>query len=291
MSEPTSKMPRIVGDFWQVAGDPDLGDLTSPTQEPVDFAVWQAADGSWQLWSCIRGTNHEGKGRLLYGWEGPAIDSPHWEPRGIAMQADPSLGETPGGLQAPHVIREDDHFLMFYGDWENICLATSEDGKTFRRRVLPGGRTGMFCEAPGANTRDAMVVPVDGVYYCYYTAFPGNRGAVYCRTSTDLVNWSQSTRVAFGGSAGDGPYSSECPFVVHHSSGDFTLFRTQRYGQEAQTSVYRSDSPLDFGVNDDRFLLGRLPVAAPEIVNHNGGWYIACLRPDLKGIQIAHLEW
>jgi hypothetical protein len=49
------KRPRIVGDWWQVAGDPELGDLTSPKQQPVDFAIWQAADGTWQLWSCILG--------------------------------------------------------------------------------------------------------------------------------------------------------------------------------------------------------------------------------------------
>ncbi|MCY2950552.1 MAG: family 43 glycosylhydrolase [Planctomycetota bacterium] len=47
-------MPRIAGDWWMVAGDPDLGDLTDPKQQPVDFSIWQAADGTWQLWSCIR---------------------------------------------------------------------------------------------------------------------------------------------------------------------------------------------------------------------------------------------
>ena len=30
-------MPRIAGDWWTVAGNPDLGDLTDPKQQPVDF--------------------------------------------------------------------------------------------------------------------------------------------------------------------------------------------------------------------------------------------------------------
>jgi hypothetical protein len=47
-------IPRIDGDWWQIAGDPDLGEYTSEKQQPVDFAIWQAADGTWQLWSCIR---------------------------------------------------------------------------------------------------------------------------------------------------------------------------------------------------------------------------------------------
>jgi hypothetical protein len=49
-------VPQIDGDFWQVAGDPDLGKYTTPKQQPVDFGIWQAVDGTWQLWSCIRGT-------------------------------------------------------------------------------------------------------------------------------------------------------------------------------------------------------------------------------------------
>ena len=49
-------VPVIDGEWWQIAGDPDLGDYTREKQQPVDFGVWQAADGTWQLWSCIRDT-------------------------------------------------------------------------------------------------------------------------------------------------------------------------------------------------------------------------------------------
>jgi len=44
-------------------------------------------------------------------------------------------------------------------------------------------------------------------------------------------------------------------------------------------------------VNDDKYLLGTLPVAAPEIVEHEGQWYMASLLPSLKGIRIARLKW
>src|SRR5688572_29351491 len=139
-------MPRISGEWTEMAGDPDLGSLTTPKQQPVDFAVWQAADGTWQLWSCIRGTRCGGNTRLFYGWEGPTLTEPDWTPKGIVMQADPALGETPGGLQAPHVVFTEGRYVMAYGDWENICLATSEDGKAFDRVIQPSGRTGMFSE-------------------------------------------------------------------------------------------------------------------------------------------------
>ena len=71
-------MPRIDGPWWTVAGDPDLGGLTSPDQQPVDFAVWQAVDGTWQLWSCIRNTLCGGKTRLFHRWEGRPL--PHLHP-------------------------------------------------------------------------------------------------------------------------------------------------------------------------------------------------------------------
>ena len=125
--------PEITGPWWQVAGDPDLGEWTSPDQQPVDFGVWQAADGAWQIWSCIRKTKCGGSTRLFYRWEGKQLTDADWQPKGIAMVADPALGETLGGLQAPHVIKHDGVYYMFYGDWRNICLATSTDGKEFTR--------------------------------------------------------------------------------------------------------------------------------------------------------------
>jgi hypothetical protein len=283
-------IPRIDGEWWQVAGSPDLGSLTTPKQQPVDFAVWQAADGTWQLWSCIRQTAAPGRTRLFHRWQGAKLTDRDWQPMGIAMQADENFGETPGGLQAPHVIRTGGEYVMFYGDWENICQARGMDGKTFARVLMPNGKSGMFSEGQGTNTRDVMVLRIGPLWHAYYTAYPDKKGADYVRTSKDLRAWSPSRMVAFGGSAGEGPFSAECPFVYfHRASGWFYLFRTQHYGQKSKTSVYRSKDPYNFGINDDRFLVTTMPVAAPEIIEHEGQLYMAALLPSLKGIQIARL--
>ena len=277
-------VPRIDGDPWVVARDPDLGALSDPKQQPVDFAVWQAADGTWQLWSCIRGTKCGGKTRLFHRWEGATLTATDWKPMGVAMEADPKLGETAGGLQAPHVVRVGDKFEMFYGDWERICRATSADGKTFTRAGP------LYTEAPGGNTRDPMLISIDGTWHCFTTAHPGGKGAVYSRRSKDLATWTDPKIVAQGGAAGDGPYTAECPFVVERK-GFFYLFRTQRYGEKAQTTVYRSKDPRDFGLGDDRCRVGTLPIAAPEIVTLDGRDFVAFLLPSLKGIQLARLAW
>lgn len=46
-------VPRIQGDWWTVASEPELGSLARADQQPVDFAIWEAADGKWQIWSCV----------------------------------------------------------------------------------------------------------------------------------------------------------------------------------------------------------------------------------------------
>jgi hypothetical protein len=288
---PALLIPRISSDWHQIAGQPDLGGLSSDKQQPVDFAIWRAADGTWQLWSCIRGTKCGWKSRLFYRWEGKSLTDADWTPIGIAMQADPNVGETAGGLQAPHVIRRNDEFLMFYGDWQHIALSTSADGKSFKRRLNRAGTVGLFDEGPDANTRDAMALQVGHEVFCYYTAYPGGKGADFCRRSSgDLKSWSDSKVVAFGGKAGTNPFSAECPHVV--KVGDvYFLFRTQKYGENAQTLVYRSDDPLDFGIDDDSKLVGSLPVAAPELIEHGAEWFIAALNPRLDGIRVARLEW
>ncbi|MCA9077503.1 MAG: hypothetical protein KDA93_20930 [Planctomycetaceae bacterium] len=284
-------MPMVEGPWVRIVGNPDLGELTSERQQPVDFAVWQGADGTWQAWSCIRNTKLGGHTRLFYRWESEELTQPDWRPMGIAMQADTSLGEDLGGLQAPHVIREGGRYHMFYGDWNHICHAVSEDGKSFERVIQPSGKTGLFSEGRGVNTRDIMILKVGGLWHGYYTAFPNDQGAVYARTTSDFTSWSESTVVSMGGLTETGRYTRECPHVVERQ-GRYYLFRTQMYGANAISTVYHSDDPLMFGINqDERYFVTRLAVAAPEIVQHQGQDYIVALTPELDGLQIARLDW
>jgi len=288
--------PIIRGAWWQVAGDPDLGAYTSPDQQPVDFAVWQAEDGSWQLWSCIRGTRCGGQTRLFYRWEGAQLEQEHWQPKGIALQARVDLGETEGGLQAPHVIKVSGTYFMFYGDWNRICLATSQDGKSFQRHRGQDGQPGLF-SGPYENTRDPMVLEIDGLYYCYYTGHRQNArppAAVFCRTSPNLLDWSEPVVVCAGGEAASRTNwyggDCECPFVVRRGAM-FYLFRNQVYGEDNLNTQYGSPDPLDFGVDDDRFRVGTLPAAAAEIIHYEQRDYIAALLPSLQGVRIARLDW
>lgn len=133
--------------------------------------------------------------------------------------------------------------------------------------------------------------------HCYYMGHKKGaqyQSAVFRRTSHDLAHWSEPVMVSAGGVAatqsgwfgGD----AECPFVVA-KDGLFYLFRTQRYGGDSLNTQYASPNPQSFGVGDDCYRIGTLPVAAPEILLHKGQWYIAALKPGLDGIRVARLRW
>jgi hypothetical protein len=289
-------IPEIVGEWWQIAGNPDLGECTSENQEPVDFGIWQAEDGTWQLWSCIRNTKCGKHTRLFYRWEGESLTNPDWQPMGIAMQADTTLGEKSGGLQAPHVIKENGTYYMFYGDWNRICLAKSQDGKHFERVINETGTPALFT-GPYLNSRDAMTLKDNDMYYCYYMGHNRDKAiqsAIFCRTSNDMKSWSEPVMVSGGGSPADkDPWfggDAECPFVVKYK-GKYILFRNQVYGENMLNTQYCSSDLLDFGIATDSLIVGTLPVAAPEIIYQNGQYYIASLRKDLNGIKLAKLEF
>ena len=287
----------IDGDWRRIRSNPDLGELTGAKQQPVDFAVWRDAGGTWHLRSCIRGTKCGGKTRLLFEWTSSNLTDPDWKPAGIVMRADPKLGETEGGLQAPFVFVDDDkgRYRMLYGDWVNICLAGSEDGgRTFKREPLPHAdppRSARFGQGPADNARDPMAIRVGDRWHVYYTAHPANHGSVYCRTTKDFVTFSDPTIVASGGKAGDGPYAAECPHLVKR--GDYYyLFRTSSYAPKPRTHVYASRDPLRFGTGgDDSKYIAELPFAAPEVVTVDGQDYVVALTPELDGMRVAKLKW
>jgi hypothetical protein len=289
-------VPVLDGAWWKVAGNPDLGPLTSPEQEPVDFGIWQAIDGTWQLWSCIRKTKAPGATRLFYRWQGRNLTDPDWQPMGIAMIADPGLGEVEGSLQAPFCLRIDGIYHLFYSSGGRFALLKSEDGKSFARVLNRDGKVGLFGtpgEGAGWGGRDIMVTRIEGLWHAYYTASDETTGRDFVRSSPDLVHWSKPREVAFGGEGGSNRWSAECPWVYRLPDTPwYFLFRTQQYKPGAQmTRVYRSRDPYDFGIGDDGKLVARLPVAAPEVVESGGRVYLAALDENLKGIRVCRLRF
>ena len=54
---------------------------------------------------------------------------------------------------------------------------------------------------------------------------------------------------------------------------------------------YCSKDPLNFGVDNDDFLVGHLPYAAPEIIKVSEQYYIVALKPTLDGMMVAKIKF
>ena len=299
------RKPALDGEWIRTGSNPDYGALMPEPggrqPEVVDHGFVHTKAGIWQLWACVRNVN---VGRILYKWESPSIDEPYWTEAGIAMRVDRSYGESVGveeTIQAPFFFFENGIYYLFYGGglspatpgnapspYYQICLATSKDGADYTRHKNRDGRSMLF-EGPGMD-RDPMVLKTNGAYYCYYSCTVENktRGFICCRISKNLMTWSDPVIAAEGGTAGNGPWSAECPFVVY-MDGFYYLFRTQTY-VPAVTHVYRSPDPVYFGVNDDKYHIGTIEAAAPEILKIGDQYYISSTA-DYQGVMLAKLRW
>lgn len=296
--------PTDLGHLQGVVG---LGGLNKH-QEVVDHHIWKDVHGQWRCWACVR---HTAVGRIFHGWKSANLTDAPWEATGVMMRRDHGYGESLGDwpdpnrprsewIQSPFVVAHENRYFMFYGGGgcdplgrlplTSICLATSEDGIRFMRHVNAMGDSWVFM-GPG-EARDPCVINSGGLWLCYYSgAETGTRepNKVYVRTSQDLVSWSASREVHWGGSAGALGYQCECPHVVF-LDGYFYLFRTKNY-PEGETYVYRSEDPYDFGLDTDACLIGTIDVAAPELIHDGDAWYISSNKDLNGGVRLQHLEW
>jgi hypothetical protein len=290
--------PVIVGDFWRVVKNPDLGVYTDQKAQPVDFAVWQAADGMWQLVSCVRHTKFPGGSRLLFRWETDQLTNPDWQERGIFMTSDDHPEHEQGTVQAPHVIRNGNEFLMYYNSAGAAFVMRSTDGKTFERVNTPDGQVRHF-----SMGRDVMVFDNrarDKKLYAYYTAitpplYPTrNNHTIGVRLATDFVGpWSEP--IDIGVNTADNNDPKEFPYNFINAESPFVLFRKGYYYRWEQMKVFASRDPLTWANPEVTTMTAEHPRAfyAPEVVEDNGTYYVAGYkyRDALQGIYMARFDW
>lgn len=308
--------PVLDGESWLIGPNPrDLGPLQGEIipgrpfagQEVVDHHVWKDRNGVWRAWACVR---HTAVGRVFYGWEAKSLAEAPWRSTGVMMRRDQKYGESladrgaPGAhkewIQSPYVIQHDGRYHMFYGGEcydalgkiliSTMCLATSDDGAVFTRHLNDKEESWVFM-GPG-EARDPSLIRIGGLWFLYYSGAETGTSApnkFYVRTSANLVDWSASREVHWGGSPGALAYQCECPHVVERG-GYYYLFRTQDYAAAA-TFVYRSDDPYDFGLDSDKCLIGTIAVAAPEIVVEGGREYITSNHDLWGGLRMFPLRW
>lgn len=282
--------PRLDGPWIKLVGRPPLERWATDKAEPVDFTLFQANDGSWQLISCIRHTAHPGGTRLLYRWSSPDLRHGDWTPEGIFLSSKPEWDHAQGMLQAPfHVFDAGKHYLFYNSRGGH--LMSSDDGISFE----PVGNGALF-----PMGRDVCILDdreSSGKWIAYYTSpekgiNPATRDhTIRARTADRLEGpWSASaveippiTPPAEG-------YSfvyAESPLVIRR--GDY-------YYRFEQLEVFRSSDPLKWEGPAIARLAPRDPLKrlAPEIVTHQGQDYLVAYQwrgRDPRGIYLAPLAW
>ena len=311
--------PVLHGDWWLIGPSPDLRGILPGAEKwlsdweagakkeehnaPVDHHLMQDPLGTWHLWGCVRAT---AVGRILYHWKTDNILDTPWESTGEIIRVDRGLGESVRGkeecIQSPYFLKVDDTYHMFYGGGSTedasetrknaqMCLMSSTDGVNWSRYRNESGTRRLFA-GPGP-TRDPCVIKIGDLWHLYYAGARENdvnRPAFWCRTSEDLLIWSEPIMVHEDAQYGSQRWDTECPHVVYRN-GFYYLFRTVEYNS-ANTHVFRSEDPLDFGVGDasDKHVC-RFPVGAPELYSIADEEYVTSNHNPPLGTQMCRMKW
>ncbi len=297
--QPRVEMPVIEGDWWRIARPPDLGAYASDKAQVVDFSIWQAADGTWQMVACVRYTKFPGGTRLLYRWETARLTDPDWQERGIFLTSDAHPDHEPGSLRAPHVVRDGGRYIMFYDSGGWAFALTSDDGKQFRQMPGHDGQARLF-----ELGRDVMLFDNrarDGRWHAYYTWIKKpdhvsrQNHTIGVRTATSLAGpWSAPTDL--GVNTADNPDPKESPYNFINAESPFVLFRNGLYYRWEQMKVFASPDLSRWPDPEVTTLTATSPRAfyAPEIITDaQGAFFIAGYKykNDRRGLYMARLRW
>ncbi|MCA9125632.1 MAG: hypothetical protein KDB22_01055 [Planctomycetales bacterium] len=289
-SQNAAMVPRLAGPWKKLVGRPPLEKWASDKAEPVDFTLFQADNGRWQLISCIRHTTHPGGTRLLYRWSNEDLLSNDWKPEGIFLSSDPKLGHAEGTVQAPFHVRDSEQHFLFYNS-RGGHLMRSPHGINFE----PVGSKAIF-----PMGRDVCILDDrehSGKWIAYYTSPEKGINAatrdhtIRARTAKNLVGpWSQS--------------ATEIPPITPPAKGYAFVYaesplvvrRGNYYYRFEQLEVFRSTDPLKW---DGEAVVSLAPndplkLLAPEIVTDAGNDYLVAYQwrgKDPRGIYLAPLLW
>lgn len=283
-------VPVLTGPWIKLAGRPPLEKWATEKAEPVDFTVFQADDGRWQLISCIRHTSHPGGTRLLYRWSSDELTKEDWRPEGIFLSSSEELNHAEGVIQAPFYVKDAGKHYLFYNS-RGAHLLTSNNGIDFepfgRQAVFPMGRDVCILD-----DRDAS-----GKWIAYYTSpekgiNPATRDhTIRARTAENLSGpWSESA-VEISPIT---PPAEGYTFV--YAESPFVIKRGDHYFRFEQLEVFRSADPMKWNGPPVARLAPRDPLKrlAPEIVTDGEQDYLVAYQwrgRDPRGVYLVKLDW
>ncbi len=274
-----------------------------------DHALVQDASSTWHLFAIADPTGSFGQLNSLA--HATATGFPALMTRHENVLSSKMLGTC--AVLAPHIIFHEGTAHMFYSD-TRMCDDFAQH--VFAMRLATASPDNLFDWVDQGElfkdtgySRDPFLFfdsdAQEWLIYYHRKLDPGvNYGisAISYKTSRDLIVWSDETYDAIGNIPDTQilPGAAESPQVILHR-GFYYLFLTHPILHEeyADTYVYRSKDPRDFGSFEDQVTI--LWTHAPEILKIDGQHFIthagdpeAGQGPDdfrTPGVEAAFLDW
>lgn len=179
---------------------------------------------------------------------------------------------------SPTIVLKDDTYYMFYGPCA-IRYAISKDLYNW----IPKGA--VFTDHK--TSRDPHLYFENGVYHMTYCV----KNYVVMRTSTDLLNWSDSVKIFEMTTSGE----PESPVILKYDDMYYLVWclwdetdpTCDPYCDES--FVYASTDIFDF---KNKKVVATLKAHCPEFfVDENGDYYISSAHKPCVGLNVAKIEW
>lgn len=285
--DPPANEHMRIGEYRRIY-DPSVGE-----DEPWyinDHTFIHDEQGVWHLF----GITHEEPAnpldeRFFAHATSNELSSDSWEKKPPALSVSPESPWNETLLWAPHVIRHDGLYYMFYcagGESHTtykLHLATSPDLKTWTRSEANP------LVIDGYDARDPCVFRHADQWIMYYTATrPAAEGnhVVIAVTSDDLLHWTDPKVVFTHLSVGKWGGPTESPFVFRRQ-GKFYLSTCDMPPYD-KTTFYVSDNPYHWDLKD---AVGTTPAHCAEVVRDGETWYVSRAGWGRGGVYLAELTW
>lgn len=276
------------GKFMKIY-DPSIGE--SNKWYINDHCFIQAKDGTWHMFGITREEPAKPEAEINFAHAtAKTLMQTDWKKQPFALTVAHEAPWNEVHLWAPHVIRHENLYYMFYcagarnHSKYKIHLATSPDLNTWTRSPA----NPMIVD--GFDARDPFVLRIGNkwvMYYCATSKPEGGNHVVAYVTSNNLLAWTNRGVAFTDGTTGTFGGSTESPFVVLRGH-TYYLFIGPRGGYDG-TDVFSSQDPFHWEVKEK---VGHIAAHAAEVIQTSDNkWYISRAGWGRGGLYLAPLNW
>ena len=264
-SDPKSKSkhrtPEITSEWKRIVYYPD--------NHLNDFCIFKDKEGIWHAMGIMGSGSALSEVSLFHSTSTNLLS--HFENHNPILTELPKDSTLSPRKHAPHVIWHDGYYYLFYRrPGGTIVMTKSKDPNKWDSLG-----TEVFTEN---DARDICVVKFDSIFYMYYCQFINyegiNRSAILLRKSADLETWGEAIITYVDLGYEDDHSKLESPYVVKEDEGYYMFLRHRHLDEKTTTVVLFSENGESFPSGIKTWFHEMDSIHAPEIVKHNGKYYI-----------------